>query len=293
MVKITVILPTYNRPDILPETLSCLHKQTIENESLEILVIDDGGTPVTRSIVQGFSNKFRDIRYLSQEQRGQSSARNLGIKNAHGRLLFFIGDDILLAPDVLEIHEKFHARSSYDRTVLFGNIVLDPRVESDPFVNWLCSGGPQNNFSDLKESGSVPFSKVETAHLSVPREHALGAVFDERLRYYENHVWANMLNQRGFKFHYIKEAVSRHYHPTTLEQYGKRAFETGRTLKFLKNENIDYFVDAAEKFKQVTGKRVFLYWLKMILTLKRSDYYRKKYWHTYLSRKKYLGFCSS
>jgi len=98
VVKISVIIPTYNYGSYIGRTLSAILFQTYKN--FEILVIDDGSTDNTREIVEGFQDPR--IRYLYQNNQGACVARNRGICEAKGDYLLFHDADDLIEPGHLE-----------------------------------------------------------------------------------------------------------------------------------------------------------------------------------------------
>jgi len=93
---VSVIIPTYNRKDLLTECIDSLLKQSYPKEDYEIIIIDDGSTDGTEKIIQTLisANNY-DISYHRKERGGPSSALNLGIKKAGGKILAFIDDDAI------------------------------------------------------------------------------------------------------------------------------------------------------------------------------------------------------
>ncbi|MFH1759845.1 MAG: glycosyltransferase family 2 protein, partial [bacterium] len=241
MLEISVIIPTFQKPAILYRVLENLTRQTLPKDNFEIIVIDDDASFDIESMVTGFSARFKNLHYHKQNQKGQSCARNAGVKAAKSSLIFLTGDDILLAPDVLELHIKFHSSCPHKNIAVMGNIKVDPGLMGDNFIQWLHESGVQNNFSDLRKSGFIPHFRVETAHLSVPKKYLDRVKFDENLKYYENLVWSEDLFQLGFLFYYLKEAESFHYHPTSLKEYASRYREVGRTIRYLKEPGRDFY----------------------------------------------------
>ena len=98
-IKISVIIPTYNRGKIIGNSIKSVLNQTFKN--LEIIVVDDGSKDNTKEIV----DKFKDerIRYIKlQNNTGAAYARNIGIKNAIGQYISFQDSDDIFYPDKLE-----------------------------------------------------------------------------------------------------------------------------------------------------------------------------------------------
>lgn len=96
---VTVVVPVYNGEKYLADTLRSVLEQSYN--TLEIIIINDGSTDKTESIIKTFCQKDPRIRYFYQSNSGLSSARNTGIKMASGRLISFIDADDLWMKDKL------------------------------------------------------------------------------------------------------------------------------------------------------------------------------------------------
>ena len=99
---VTVAIPTYNRAAFLSQTLTGLASQTFPPTQFEILVIDNNSRDDTRAVVAAFATQRPAPRYLLEKQQGLDYARNRAIAEAHGDLIIFGDDDILIQPDWLE-----------------------------------------------------------------------------------------------------------------------------------------------------------------------------------------------
>ena len=84
---ISVIVPIYNSEKFIEETLINIKKQNYP--SLEIIVVDDGSSDKSAEIIK----IQKDIHYYYQENKGPSSARNLGLKNSNGEYIIFLDSD--------------------------------------------------------------------------------------------------------------------------------------------------------------------------------------------------------
>lgn len=102
MIKISVIIPTYDRGGLLQKCLQSLFAQTYPQSKFEILVCDDGSTDETQKIVENLAKEYKNLRFLKQKRQGPATARNLGVKNAQGEIIAFIDDDCRPAHDWLE-----------------------------------------------------------------------------------------------------------------------------------------------------------------------------------------------
>jgi len=106
---VSVIIPTYNRAHLIKETLESVLLQSYR--PLEIIVIDDGSTDSTESVVSkiGIKNKDKDIslKYVLQKNKGAQVARNRGCQLSQGEFIQFLDDDDLLSKN--KIHNQMTA----------------------------------------------------------------------------------------------------------------------------------------------------------------------------------------
>lgn len=97
---VSVIVPSYNTAQYLPEAVDSILAQTYRN--LEIHVVDDGSTDNTREVMLAYANDPRVI-YHYQKNRGEAGARNTGIRAAKGELIALCDSDDLWMPRKLEV----------------------------------------------------------------------------------------------------------------------------------------------------------------------------------------------
>lgn len=100
--KVSVVIPTYNRAHFIGEALASVMAQT--RPVHEIIVVDDGSTDGTRAVVENFPGP---VRYVPQPNSGPSVARNRGVKEAKGDLVAFLDSDDLWVPEKIAIQVGF------------------------------------------------------------------------------------------------------------------------------------------------------------------------------------------
>ncbi|MGB5867785.1 MAG: glycosyltransferase family A protein [Arcobacteraceae bacterium] len=99
--KITVIIPTHNRAELIGKTIQSVLEQTYQAN--EIIVIDDGSIDNTREIVTNY-----DVQYFYQENKGVSNARNEAIHLALNDWICFLDSDDIWEKEKLEKQVAFH-----------------------------------------------------------------------------------------------------------------------------------------------------------------------------------------
>lgn len=96
MIKISVIIPTFNRAEQVPSAVRCVLEQTLPPH--EVIVVDDGSTDGTAAALAPMIDR---IRYIKTENHGVSAARNRGILEATGDWIAFLDSDDTWRPDKL------------------------------------------------------------------------------------------------------------------------------------------------------------------------------------------------
>ena len=126
--SISVIIPTYNRWNLLERALDSVRKQTYS--ASEILVIDDGSN---KPVSDAFRCSFPDVKFLRQENKGVASARNLGIKQSTGEWIALLDSDDEWEPTKLdkklafiENFPELRAIHTGERWIRNGNEVTPP-----------------------------------------------------------------------------------------------------------------------------------------------------------------------
>lgn len=115
--KISVVIPTYNRKQSLHRCLCSFRAQTLPRDQWEVIVVNDGGEDVSETVA-AFEKDF-PVSCHHQPNQGPATARNNGARLAAGRFIAFTDDDCEPAPDWLEMIQKTAA----DRRLIGGKVI--------------------------------------------------------------------------------------------------------------------------------------------------------------------------
>lgn len=129
--KFSVIIPCYNKAEVISLTLNSVLQQTYDN--YEILVIDDGSKDDSANIVKSIGHP--QIRLIRQDNAGVSSARNTGIKNAEGDWIAFLDADDWWHPNYLEHLSKVYERNPAAKAIAAAFFCLPDQPHWQP-SNW-------------------------------------------------------------------------------------------------------------------------------------------------------------
>ena len=114
--KISIIIPVYNVEGYLVECLNSVVNQTYRD--IEIIIVNDGSTDSSFSIIQQYQLQDERIKIINQENQGLSAARNAGIKKVSGEYIWFVDSDDYITIDACEkIVEKLK-QNNYDLLIV-------------------------------------------------------------------------------------------------------------------------------------------------------------------------------
>lgn len=101
--RLSIIVTVYNKEQFIDKCLkSCINQVLVEPDLYEVLVINDGSTDNSKAIIEkNLTNK--NIRLVSQENRGLSVARNNGVQEAKGDYVWFVDADDSIAPEAVSL----------------------------------------------------------------------------------------------------------------------------------------------------------------------------------------------
>lgn len=103
MMKYSILIPVYNRPDEVDELLQSLTAQTVK--SFEVVVVDDGSTLPCREVTDRYASQLT-LHYYSKPNSGPGPTRNFAAERAHGEYLLILDSDCILPPGYIEAVDR-------------------------------------------------------------------------------------------------------------------------------------------------------------------------------------------
>jgi glucosyl-dolichyl phosphate glucuronosyltransferase len=232
--KISVIIATYNRSDMLAIALESLVQLTVSPDfEWEVLIVDNNSKDSTKAVANSFVTKQpRRFRYIFEPQQGKSFALNTGVREARGELIAFTDDDVTVHPDWLM--QLVDTMSRFDCAGVGGRIVP---VWTVPRPDWLETEGPNKLMSAVVSFnlGSEPCA-ITTAALGANcafrkemfLKHGtfradLGLIAGNRIGG-EDTEFCRRLIKSGERLYYAPTAII--YHPVEKCRTEKSYFES-------------------------------------------------------------------
>lgn len=220
--KISFIIPVYNRPGETEELLLSLSRQT--DQRFDVIVVEDGSSVSCEPVVEKYRDQL-DIRYFFKENSGPGPSRNFGCEKATGEYVIFLDSDCVLPEGYFHIVRETLERSYTDA---FGG---PDRAHSDftkfqkainfSMTSFLTTGGIRGGNEKMGKfhprSFNMGFSKEVFGSTGGFSSMRFGEDVDLSIRILE----------QGFRTQLIREAFVYHKRRTTLRQFFKQVYNSG------------------------------------------------------------------
>ncbi len=231
-IKLSVVIPTFNRRRVLERTLPSLLAQDFPPENYEVIVVVDGSTDGTAQMLRD-CKPMCSLRVLDSPHRGPGAARNVGIRAAVGELVLFLDDDLICPPDLLQQHCASHPGS--EPLLVHGPIYVAPE-SSKSIIRYISECSYESYYRPLDPDMELRFpanirSSISTLssiiNSSMPREILLASGgFDERLLSAEDLELGLRLWKVGVRFRFRPAAVAHEIFVKSSREYLQGAAQT-------------------------------------------------------------------
>lgn len=297
--KVSVIMPIYNVENYLSSAIESIVEQTLKD--LEIILVNDGSTDGSYKIMEKYLKIDSRIKIISQNNMGQSIARNEGLKISSGKYIYFMDGDDILEKDALEICYEKCQRENLN-FVIFDLIVF---FEEEMLKNYedFIKEGKIKNLEDKVRSGIFLYEELFTkrSYLASPCTIFIEKEHLERnnIRFYpkiihEDELFIFLVYLHAQRTNYIKKSFFkrriRQNSTMTTNNYEKHMQGYMTVIDELEK----YKENVAIEKKEIIQKRqrwLINYSLGMTDNFEQSmsKYYKKKYIEEYYD---YLTFKS-
>lgn len=230
----TVVIPTFQRRDVVTESVRALSRQS-DSPQFEVVVVVDGSTDGTAAALGAVKPPF-PMRVIEQANRGRAAACNRGAAAAEGEWLLFLDDDMEADPHLLARHEHSHREGA---DVVVGHVPL--HAASRPgFLTKAVGAWAEERAARLGgQGGQLGLDDLLTGQMSLRREVFLRVGgFDEsftREGAYggEDLDLGRRLLDSGCRVVFDPEAISRQRYVVTPREYLRQWRDSGRSSVLL------------------------------------------------------------
>jgi glycosyltransferase involved in cell wall biosynthesis len=159
MPKVSIVIPVYNVEKYLRECLDSVINQTLRD--IEIICINDGSTDNSADILAEYQNRENRLKVISQENGGQSKARNAGLEVATGEYIYFLDSDDYIKTNSLEKLYTIAKTNNLDILYFDSEVIFENDNLKNQFPEYLTAYDRKNEYTDVL-NGKDLFCKLVT-----------------------------------------------------------------------------------------------------------------------------------
>jgi len=226
---ISVVIPTFNRAELLKASLESLANQSLAKHLYEIIVVDDGSDDDTAAVCQAFSLRLR-VKYFWIENSGISAAKNLGVFASSGSILLFFDDDDIADNDLLRQHLESHNSYPDENVAILGYTTWARALPVTEVMNYVTNVGHfLFSYSNLKDGQELDYTYFWGGRSSCKRSLLVKhGVFNQGFRFGSEDIELGYrLTEFGLKVIYNPKAVQYMNRPLTYDEFCRRCEKQG------------------------------------------------------------------
>lgn len=264
--KISIIIPYYKGEDYIHETLKSVYDQTYLD--FEVIIVNDGSERTVLDLIET-NEAFKNLKIIHQENQGQSSARNNGVKSATGQYILFLDCDDLIDKTFLEKTHQILSKNK-DVRICYTKGKFFEKTDKE----WVLQ--PFSTFDFLIEN-CIPI----TALICKEDFEKVGG-FDTQLNYYEDWDFWISLVEIGIKVHKIDEFLF--------------FYRIRNTTDSLTNTSIDNSSRLSDNFFEIYKKHYTFYkqngldFHNIMSLIRENKKYKAKYYNEWYRKLMYQFF---
>jgi glycosyltransferase involved in cell wall biosynthesis len=237
-IKLSIIVPVYNRPGEIEELLESLGKQTSKN--VEIIIVEDGSTVKCDQQVARYSSQL-NIKYFFKENTGPGLTRNYGVERAEGNYVIFLDSDCVLPAQyvqtVLERLTTNYVDAFGGPDMAAGNFTVLQKAINYAMTSFLTTGGIRGGGEKLDKFYPRSFNMGFSKEVYEKTGGFPAVQFANTKAAGEDIELSINIRKLGFSVHLIKEAYVYHKRRTSYKLFFRQTYNFGMARVVLSKRN--------------------------------------------------------
>jgi glycosyltransferase involved in cell wall biosynthesis len=228
--RISVLIASHDRPELLRACLASLAEQTLERSDFEVVLVDDGSRePVVPAVVDELADRLQIVGVRIRHS-GRAAAKNLAVMLARAPLVLFFDDDDRAAPDCLERHVAGHDARPGEAVAVLGHTDWAQELTCTPLMRYVTDVDRMLfAYERLRDGQVLDWRGFWEGRVSCKRSLLLRhGLHDQRLGYSIDVELAWRLRGTGLRVVYDAAAVSLMGRPIDVDAFGERSEAKGR-----------------------------------------------------------------
>lgn len=222
MLKISLVIPVFNRPKEIEELLQSLTEQTIGE--FETVIVEDGSTISSESVVEAFREKL-DLHYFTKPNSGPGPSRNYGAGKTTGNYVVFLDSDCIIPPRYIEIVKNAltddHADAFGGPDRAHEDFTRLQKAINFSMTSFFTTGGIRGGTESLGKFHPRSFNMGYSKEV----HEATGGF--SGMRFGEDIDLSIRILEKGFRTRLIRQAFVYHKRRTSMRQFFKQVYNSG------------------------------------------------------------------
>ncbi len=240
--RATVIIPVYNRGDIVHLAFNSVLAQTMPFEQIQVLIVNDGSTDDSLEICKKLAEPYDNVTVLDKPNGGISSTRNYGMDNAGGKYIFFLDDDDELSEETIQSVTDFFD-TCYDEVDLVTYKIA--RYTDGVKGRWNHFRYRYLNETGVYDLNEFPAALQTTVNICIKNQFENNERFDEKIGYMEDQMFNNAVLSKKLKIGFCAEGEYRYnFHLNSIVSVSASAYYCFEKLMI-------YFEELFAKYDEV------------------------------------------
>ena len=232
MVRYSVIVPVYNRPDEVDELLDSLTRQTMKD--FEVIIVEDGSQTPCEDVCKKYAGRL-DLKYYMKPNSGPGQSRNYGAERAQGEWLIVLDSDVVLPENYLSVVTSHLSPPTSHLSAWGGPDAAHPsftpvqKAISYSMTSFFTTGGIRGGSSPLggKRGASLDKFYPRSYNMGIRREvyQELGGF--SKMRFGEDIDFSYRIVEAGYKTALLPEAWVWHKRRTDFRKFFRQVYNSG------------------------------------------------------------------
>jgi glycosyltransferase involved in cell wall biosynthesis len=232
MPEVSVVIPTYNRRDLLPRVLEPL---LADEQAKQVIVVVDGSRDGSLECLQEIARDHPQLQPVFGENRGKEGARQAGLELADREVVLFLDDDVVPEPGLVSGHADAHAADE-DAVVLGYMPVALPRRRAGNGPTVLYAGEYEGRCRDYEADPDAVLERLWGGNVSLRRRDAERVGFVSTRfsqRYHQDRDFGLRCLDAGLHARFVRDLRATHLHRRSLPSFRRDARDQGAARRQL------------------------------------------------------------
>lgn len=200
---VSIVIPVYNVSEYLRECINSIINQNYDFSKIQIILIDDGSIDDSLTICYNYSNKYKNIKVLTQKNSGVSVARNNGIKNSKGKYIMLLDSDDYLSKNTVKNLYNFFEKHYNEIDLLTYPIKFDRNGKISKNIRY----DAYDKGTGIYDVNEYIYLNQSTVNIMIKNEFEKTNLYDTSMKLSEDQNFDTQLIMKKEKIGFVQDVI--------------------------------------------------------------------------------------